>query len=84
MFEHFPELVKDIDTGNTTYTMKDEKTKNPCTFRHNVMKQLEHQKQTAYPKRSQKEKSKSLIRIIEDFSTPPRKAENNRTIFTKW
>lgn len=29
MFEHFPELVKDIDTGNTTYTMKDEKNKKP-------------------------------------------------------
>lgn len=43
MVEHFPELIKDTVTGNTTYTMKDEKNLKTCTFGHMVLKQQEHQ-----------------------------------------
>lgn len=43
MVENFPELVKDTDTGNTTYTTKKQKQKkNPQenhTFRYTVLKQ---------------------------------------------
>ena len=54
MIEYFPELVKDTGTGNTTYIMKDEKTKNLSYLDTLYWDSREYQKQTAYPKSNQK------------------------------